>query len=121
MRPRADSVLAVCMTTNPLTPTGRATRSPGKAAKRDRRFFDPHLAGLTSSLLRRLLADTANPMLRAALHRAASEAESLAWLTPAPLLVLPILLEEKARAARFYSLRQAELREASREWFSLSE
>lgn len=60
-------------------------------------------------------------MLRAALQRAAAEAESLAWLNPYPLLVLPLLLEEKAREARRYAARQAAFREASREWLTLSE
>ena len=60
-------------------------------------------------------------MLQVGLRRAAAEAESLAWLTPAPLLVLPVLFEEKVREARFYATRQAELRESSREWLALSE
>lgn len=85
------------------------------------RSHDQALTRLTGSLLGRLLAETENPVLHASLRRAAAEAESLAWLTPVPLLVLPSLLEEKARAARFYATRQAELREASREWVSLTE
>ena len=39
------------------------------------------------------------------LSRAADEAASIAWATPYPLLVLPVLLEEKMRDAR----RKAEL------------
>jgi hypothetical protein len=76
---------------------------------------------LKKRLLRRLLADSANPQLHAGLRRAAAEAESLAWLTNFPLLVLPTLLEEKARNARLYASRQAALRDASREWSSLAE
>src|SRR5256885_10830576 len=39
------------------------------------------------------------------LSRAADEAASIAWATPYPLLVFPVLLEEKMRDAR----RKAEL------------
>ena len=39
------------------------------------------------------------------LNRAADEAASIAWATPYPLLVLPVLLEEKLNDAR----RKAEL------------
>jgi len=76
---------------------------------------------LRGRLLRPLLAGTNNPVLQAGLRRAASEAESLAWLTPFPLLVLPVLFEEKVRKARHYAIRQAELRESTREWLSLTE
>jgi hypothetical protein len=76
---------------------------------------------LRGRLLRPLLAGTNNPVLQAGLRRAAAEAESLAWLTPFPLLVLPGLLEEKVRGARHYAIRQAELRESSRGWLSLAE
>ncbi len=79
------------------------------------------LTRLTGRLLRQKLAETDNPVVKAALQRAAAEAESLAWLSPFPLWSLPALLEEKARQARFYAVRQAELREASREWVSLAE
>ena len=82
---------------------------------------DSGLARLRDRLLRHTLAETDNPLLKAGLHRAAAEAESLAWLTPAPQLVLPVLFEEKVRKARLYAIRQAELRESSREWRSLSE
>ena len=40
--------------------------------------------------------------------RAADDAASIAWATPYPLLVLPVLLEEKLRDAR----RKAELQKA---------
>jgi hypothetical protein len=82
---------------------------------------DADLARLRETLLAQLLEETRNPALRTALRRAALEAESVAWLTPIPLLVLPALLEEKARAARFYASRQAELRENSRDWITVTE
>ena len=82
---------------------------------------DVALSQLKKRLLGRLLKETDNPVLHAGLRRAAAEAESLAWLTTVPLLVLPALLQEKAREARFYATRQAQLRGASREWVTLSE
>lgn len=42
------------------------------------------------------------------LSRAADEAASIAWATPHPLLVLPVLLDEKLNDAR----RKAELQKA---------
>jgi len=46
--------------------------------------------------------------VRSWLNRAADEAASIAWATPHPLLVLPVLLEEKLEDAR----RKAELQKA---------
>ena|SRR6266542_2147152 len=42
----------------------------------------------------------------ARLRRAANEAAALAWVTPYPLLVFPVLFEEKAQAAANYARRQ---------------
>lgn len=99
----------------------RVGRAPGSTCRRARPNRDLVLAQLKADLLQAFLEDTDNPLLRAGLQRAATEAESLAWLTPVPLLVLPALLEEKVRQARFYVSRQAELRDSTREWVSLSE
>lgn len=82
---------------------------------------DLALKRLAGRLLRQRLAETSNPLVHVALRHAAAEAESLAWQTPHPLWALPTLFEEKARQARLYALRQAELRDASREWLSLAE
>ena len=98
-----------------------AVRPTNLQAARIRALRGSSLARLRDRLLRRFLAETDNPVLKAGLRRAAAEAESLAWLTPAPQLVLPLLFEEKARQARLYANRQAELREASREWLALAE
>lgn len=107
-------------TANPkaLRPTVRPAVLP---ATRSRGTDGPALARLRDRLLRQSLADTDNPVLQAGLRRAAADAESLAWLTPAPQLVLPVLFEEKVREARFHAIRQAQLRETSREWLALSE
>lgn len=99
----------------------RMGRLPALNRRGPLRTGEGGLTRLKGRLLRRLLAETENPKLQLGLRRAAAEAESLAWLTTVPLLVLPALLEEKAREARLYATRQAELREASREWVSLSE
>lgn len=99
----------------------RSGRRPIQGSRPTRSPEDAALLRLRRRLVRPLLAGTNNPRLQAGLRRAAAEAESLAWLSPFPLLVLPGLLEEKVREARRYAIRQAELRDSSREWLSLSE
>jgi hypothetical protein len=71
------------------------------------------LEQLKARLLRQLLAPVAEPGLNMALRRAASEAASLAWFTPCPLLFFPTLLEEKAVIARRQRDRQREIRQRS--------
>jgi hypothetical protein len=68
---------------------------------------------LKSRLLEPLLAGTHDAGLREHLQRAAAEAASLAWMTPFPLLVLPILVEERAQEARRHAQLQAEVRARS--------
>jgi len=70
---------------------------------------------LKGRLLRQLLGETADPVLQAPLRRAANEAAGLAWLTPYPLLFFPVLLEEKARAARRQQVRQREIQQQTRD------
>jgi hypothetical protein len=48
-------------------------------------------------------------------RRAANEAAAIAWLTPYPLLVLPLLFEEKARRASAQAKRQRQIRSRSRQ------
>jgi len=60
-------------------------------------------------LLQGLLNETEDSRLKPLLRRAATEASALAWTTAYPLLVLPVLLEEKAEAARLYAERQARI------------
>jgi hypothetical protein len=59
---------------------------------------------LKGRLLARQLAGAPAPELTPPLRRAANEAAALAWATVFPLLVFPVLFEEKTQAA----LRQAE-------------
>ena len=66
----------------------------------------------------RLLAgelDRAAPELNAPLRRAANEAAALAWATAVPLLVFPVLFEEKIAAAARHAARQARIFKNSRE------
>ncbi len=48
-------------------------------------------------------------------RRAANEAAALAWSTAFPLLLFPVLFEEKAAAALAQAERQKQIRERSRE------
>lgn len=72
------------------------------------------LERLKQRLLRQLLRQNDQSELIRPLHRAANEAASLAWLTPYPLLVFPVLLEEKVQAAQTQSRRQSGIRQRSR-------
>jgi hypothetical protein len=60
-------------------------------------------------LVQRLATALDESDLRPAYRRAANDAASLAWLTPYPLLVLPLLFEEKAEEARRRTERQRKL------------
>ncbi len=74
---------------------------------------EQELERLKHRLLEPLLQSTSPTQLRLPMLRAASEAATLAWMTPYPLLVLPVLLEEKAHEARLQSERQEEILERS--------
>ncbi len=82
---------------------------------------DRELVRLKGRLLCRITAETNNPVLQERLRQAAVEAESLAWLSPFPLLILPVLLEEKVREVRLHAMRQGQLLETGLEWQSLAE
>lgn len=59
------------------------------------------------------------PAYGSAVRRAANEAAALAWTTPYPLLVFPVLFEEKARLARFQVERQEQVWQRSRELLAI--
>jgi hypothetical protein len=65
-----------------------------------------HLERLKDRLVAQELADAWDPRLDTWLRRAGEEAASLAWTTPYPLLVLPLLVEEKAAEARQHHAHQ---------------
>ena len=100
-----------------------ALRREGRQPVPRQKLFrqDRELARLKGRLLRRFTAETNNPVLQERLRQAAVEAESLAWLSPCPLLVLPVLLEEKVREVRLHAMRQGQLLETSPEWQTLAE
>src|SRR5665213_1461838 len=70
---------------------------------------------LKNRLLVRELAEAPTPELNAPLRRAANEAAALAWNTLFPLLVFPVLFEEKTDAALRQVERQARIYANSRE------
>ena len=70
---------------------------------------------LKNKLLARQLAEAATPELNIPLRRAANEAAALAWATVFPLLVFPVLFEEKTEAALRRIERQARIYKNSRE------
>jgi hypothetical protein len=72
------------------------------------------LDALKTRLLREELERAGEPALNPLLRRAANDAASLAWFTPFPLLVFPLLLQEKAEAARVQDARQRQIRRCSR-------
>jgi hypothetical protein len=76
--------------------------------------LENELDTLKARLLREELSRAAEPALNPLLRRAANEAASLAWFTPFPLLVFPVLLQEKAEAARRQEARQRQIRRRSR-------
>ncbi|HYG34899.1 MAG TPA: hypothetical protein VEC99_08955 [Clostridia bacterium] len=70
---------------------------------------------LKNRLLEERLAETWGTGFTSNVRRAANEAAALAWITPYPLLVFPVLFEEKADAALRVAERQVEVRMRSRE------
>jgi hypothetical protein len=54
---------------------------------------------LKRELLNECLTTSWQPELNSSLRRAANEAAALAWMTPYPLLVFPVLFEERTLAA----------------------
>ena len=69
---------------------------------------------LKNKLLAEQLAGAA-PESNAVLRRAANEAAALAWVTFYPLLVFPVLFEEKTALALRQARRQARIYATSRE------
>jgi len=66
---------------------------------------------LKSRLLKPVLDHATDPALRRQLRLAANEASAVAWTTPFPLLVLPVLLEEKSADVHRYVVRQREVQD----------
>ena len=76
---------------------------------------DAELERIKNQLLQERREEAWDSRLRSALRRAANDAAALAWVTPYPLLVFPVLFEEKAEAAMNQSRRQNQVRARRRE------
>ncbi len=57
---------------------------------------------------------------RERLKWAAKEASAIAWAFPYPLLLLPVLMEEKVQTAKAQARRQEEIRSRSRDELALA-
>ena len=77
------------------------------AAAPFRALIETELEKLQTRLLRELLLRTSDPELILLFRHAVNEAAGLAVSTGFPLLLLPMLVEEKAATARHYAERQA--------------
>ena len=72
-----------------------------------RTFLETEFERLQNHLLKDLLNRTTDSDLNLLYRHAVTEAAAIAAATGYPLLVLPLLLEEKAETARLYLERQA--------------
>src|SRR5690349_14702437 len=95
-------------------PETRFEVRPGSPAP-FRAVLETEFERLKSRLLARQLAEAPAPEFNPPLRRAANEAAALAWATVYPLLVFPVLFEEKIEAALRHAKHQARILESSRE------
>lgn len=75
--------------------------------------IEPEIERLKERVLHQLTREKPEPVFRVPLQRAVGDAAALAWLTPYPLLVLPLLAQEKAEIAIKRVKRQHEIRRKS--------
>ncbi len=75
---------------------------------------ETELEQFKNRLLRDALNETTDAELYAPLRRAAAEAVTAAWMTPFPVLFLPVLFEEKIGAARRQFAKAKNIRDRSR-------
>ncbi len=68
---------------------------------------------LKTRLLKPVLQETSDAVMRRQLRLAANEAAAVAWTTPYPLLMLPVLLEEKAAEVHQYAAHQEQVQYVS--------
>ncbi len=95
------------------TETGFEVRLTLPAPLRARQ--EAELERLKAQLLAERLERRGQPQRNGQLRQAADEAAALAWVTLYPLLVFPVLFEEKAEAALLRAERQEQIRQRSRE------
>jgi len=75
--------------------------------------IETELEMLKAQVLHRLICEKPETVFRIPLQRAVGDASALAWLTPYPLLLFPVLAEEKAESAVRRIRRQHEIRRRS--------
>lgn len=85
-----------------------------------RRQVAEQLERLRQRLLARHLMYAPDLELTPAIRRAAQDAVSLAWMTPCPLLVFPLLLEEKVQEAIRQARKQQQVWHRSRQLMALA-
>jgi hypothetical protein len=74
---------------------------------------------LKNGLVRQKLESLWKPELGIQVRRAANEAAALAWVTPYPSLVFPVLFEEKTDVALRVAFRQQQIHKRSLELFAV--
>lgn len=77
--------------------------------------YEDELEQLKNRLLADRLGEARSPDDNSQLRRAANEAAALAWLTKYPLLVFPVLFEEKVDTSLAQAEQQDRVRRISRE------
>ena len=85
------------------------------AAAPFRALLENEFERLRDQMLGERLETVWEPELNHQVRRAANEAAALAWVTPYPLLVFPVLFDEKAEAAMLQAERQEQVRRRSRQ------
>ena len=84
--------------------------SAAAMARPRRRLLEQELDELKEQLLKPLLCSVGNARLVAELRWVANEVSALAWFSACPILVLPVLLEEKTQQALHRWRRQEQIR-----------
>jgi len=79
-----------------------------------RALQENHFEQLKNQLLAERLSEVWEPSRNSQVRRAANEAAALAWVTAYPLLIFPVLFEEKAAEALIMAERQERVRAESR-------
>jgi hypothetical protein len=80
-----------------------------------RATYETEFEQLKERLLNEQLELAPEPALNAPLRRAANEAAALAWISFYPLLVFPVLFQEKTKLALRHAKRQARILDVNRE------
>ena len=93
----------------PLTPSGKSSRSLSARPSPSRSSENAQFTQLGAKLRRTLSWQGAAELPQPLIHRAVTEAESLALQTPFPTLVLPVLAEERVIAMSLWHSRQQEI------------